>query len=147
MYQDLIIILGIIFLIYKLITHEGKLSMARVIATFSIIVGCGLVLLSKLISPFVLLFWWLICIGISLIGMYFVPSSENYDEDKTQKHQKLYRGALYSWIFMIALYVNDTLRMYKNDDIRMYNFDCITDTIVEVITTCNTYTLLTVHLL
>ena len=43
--------------------------------------------------------------------------------------------------------VNDTLRMYKNDDIRMYNFNCITDTIVEVITTCNTYTLLTVHLL
>ena len=41
--------------------------------------------------------------------------------------------------------VNDTLRMYKNDDIRMYNFNCITDTIVEVITTCNTYTLLTVH--
>ena len=47
--------------------------------------------------------------------------------------------------FIIA--VNDTLRMYKNDDIRMYNFNCITDTIVEVITTCNTYTLLTVHLL
>ena len=45
------------------------------------------------------------------------------------------------------VYVNDTLRMYKNDDIRMYNFNCITDTIVEVITTCNTYTLLTVHLL
>ena len=44
-------------------------------------------------------------------------------------------------------YVNDTLRMYKNDYIRMYNFNCITDTIVEVITTCNTYTLLTVHLL
>ena len=47
----------------------------------------------------------------------------------------------------VARAVNDTLRMYKNDDIRMYNFDCITDTIVEVITTCNTYTLLTVHLL
>ena len=105
MYQDLIIILGIIFLIYKLITHEGKLSMARVIATFSIIIGCGLVLLSKLISPFVLLFWWLICLGISLIGMYFVPSSENYDEDKAQKHQKLYKGALFSWMFMIALYI------------------------------------------
>ena len=105
MYQDLIIILGIIFLVYKLITHEGKLSLARIIATVSIIVGCGLVLLSKLISPFVLLFWWLICLGISLIGMYFVPSSENYDEDKAQKHQKLYKGALYSWIFMIALYI------------------------------------------
>ena len=47
----------------------------------------------------------------------------------------------------IDTHVNDTLRMYKNDDIRMYNFNCITDTIVEVITTCNTYTLLTVHLL
>lgn len=47
----------------------------------------------------------------------------------------------------IDIGVNDTLRMYKNDDIRMYNFNCITDTIVEVITTCNTYTLLTVHLL
>ena len=53
--------------------------------------------------------------------------------------QQTYRG--------IAIGVNDTLRMYKNDDIRMYNSDCITDTIVEVITTCNTYTLLTVHLL
>ncbi|RKW65686.1 MAG: hypothetical protein D8B58_13780, partial [Veillonella sp.] len=50
-------------------------------------------------------------------------------------------------IMVLLLVVNDTLRMYKNDDIRMYNFDCITDTIVEVITTCNTYTLLTVHLL
>ena len=52
------------------------------------------------------------------------------------------------WSFSkLEVYVNDTLRMYKNDDIRMYNFNCITDTIVEVITTCNTYTLLTVHLL
>ena len=48
---------------------------------------------------------------------------------------------------ILVFNVNDTLRMYKNDDIRMYNFNCITDTIVEVITTCNTYTLLTVHLL
>ena len=49
--------------------------------------------------------------------------------------------------YLLLSGVNDTLRMYKNDDIRMYNFNCITDTIVEVITTCNTYTLLTVHLL
>ena len=58
---------------------------------------------------------------------------------------------VYLWINSVEtftqLLVNDTLRMYKNDDIRMYNFNCITDTIVEVITTCNTYTLLTVHLL
>ena len=55
--------------------------------------------------------------------------------------------ALIYYTTIIYIYVNDTLRMYKNDDIRMYNFNCITDTIVEVITTCNTYTLLTVHLL
>ena len=59
------------------------------------------------------------------------------------------KKSVYGWIaFSLWLIgVNDTLRMYKNDDIRMYNFNCITDTIVEVITTCNTYTLLTVHLL
>lgn len=51
------------------------------------------------------------------------------------------------FFYKVTNSVNDTLRMYKNDDIRMYNFNCITDTIVEVITTCNTYTLLTVHLL
>ena len=54
---------------------------------------------------------------------------------------------IYKRDYIILVIVNDTLRMYKNDDIRMYNFNCITDTIVEVITTCNTYTLLTVHLL
>ena len=53
----------------------------------------------------------------------------------------------FSFSVLERMFVNDTLRMYKNDDIRMYNFNCITDTIVEVITTCNTYTLLTVHLL
>ena len=62
----------------------------------------------------------------------------------------LYYSLLESYMVLInymSKNVNDTLRMYKNDDIRMYNFNCITDTIVEVITTCNTYTLLTVHLL
>ena len=93
MYQDLIIMFGIIFFIYKLITHKGELSLARIIYTFSLVLGLGIFFLRNLIS------------------------------------------------------VNDTLRMYKNDDIRMYNFNCITDTIVEVITTCNTYTILTVHLL
>ena len=58
-----------------------------------------------------------------------------------------YKNLTGTTIKNLGLGVNDTLRMYKNDDIRMYNFDCITDTIVEVISTCNTYTLLTVHLL
>ena len=46
---------------------------------------------------------------------------------------------------MLARWKTETYSV--NDTLRMYNFDCITDTIVEVITTCNTYTLLTVHLL
>ena len=58
-----------------------------------------------------------------------------------------YKAIPKKYINELVFTVNDTLRMYKNDDIRMYNSDCITDTIVEVITTCNTYTLLTVHLL
>ena len=103
--QDLIIISGIIFFIYKLITHEGKLTLARIVAMLGMAIWLGLGLLHEVVSIFVLFFLSLIVMGISLIGMYFVPSSENYDEDKTQKHQKLYRGALYSWIFMIALYI------------------------------------------
>ena len=42
MYQDLIIIFGIIFFIYKLITHKGKLSLARIIYTFSLVLGFGI---------------------------------------------------------------------------------------------------------
>lgn len=60
---------------------------------------------------------------------------------------QLIKQNIYDLLHNTRISVNDTLRMYKNDDIRMYNFNCITDTIVEVITTCNTYTLLTVHLL
>ena len=60
---------------------------------------------------------------------------------------RIYRKSMNKYKSRLKVCVNDTLRMYKNDDIRMYNFDCITDTIVEVIITCNTYTLLTVHLL
>lgn len=64
-----------------------------------------------------------------------------------KKHIWKYTKLIRAIALQRGLNVNDTLRMYKNDDIRMYNFDCITDTIVEVITICNTYTVLTVHLL
>lgn len=77
---------------------------------------------------------------------YFMKLSEDFY--KSLSHMESYCQFISNQSFdLLQLSVNDTLRMYKNDDIRMYNFDCITDTIVEVITTCNTYTLLTVHLL
>ena len=72
--------------------------------------------------------------------MYYGNTFHSYDELKMAIEN-------YIIYYNTKRIVNDTLRMYKNDDIRMYNFNCITDTIVEVITTCNTYTLLTVHLL
>ena len=74
--------------------------------------------------------------------MYFVNEKFKAPKKSNDKEWKIIE-----YLLLSGYDVNDTLRMYKNDDIRMYNFNCITDTIVEVITTCNTYTLLTVHLL
>ena len=93
----------------------------------------------------------LVLLGIEAnIFMFSIPFDKTYNQE--YYNILFYVGhTLYILFVCITNYmrlnVNDTLRMYKNDDIRMYNFDCITDTIVEVITTCNTYTLLTVHLL
>ena len=42
MLQDLIIIIGIIFFAYKLITHEGKLSLARIVAMLGMSIWLGL---------------------------------------------------------------------------------------------------------
>ena len=69
----------------------------------SIWLGFGL--LHEVVSIFVLFFWSSVVMGISLIGMYYIPSSEHYDVDKTKKHQKLFKGALYSWLFLVALYI------------------------------------------
>ena len=65
----------------------------------------GLGLLHEVVSIFVLFFWSLVFMGISLIGMYYIPSSEQYDVDKNKKHQELFKGALYSWLFLVALYI------------------------------------------
>ena len=46
--QDLIIISGIIFFIYKLITHEGKLTLARIVAMLGMAIWIGLGLLHEL---------------------------------------------------------------------------------------------------
>ena len=73
----------------KLITHEGKLSLARIVAMLGMSIWLGLGLLHEVVSIFVLFFWSSVVMGISLIGMYYIPSSENYDAVETQKHQKL----------------------------------------------------------
>lgn len=102
--------------------------------------------------------YWLIPFVCSIPGILFLILLIAYileviikQLDKKEYFMKLsedfYKSLSHMESYCQFISVNDTLRMYKNDDIRMYNFNCITDTIVEVITTCNTYTLLTVHLL
>ena len=93
--QDLIIISGIIFFIYKLITHEGKLTLARIVAMLGMAIWIGLGLLHEVVSIFVLFFWSSVVMGISLIGMYYIPSSEHYDVDKT-KNIKNFLKVLYT---------------------------------------------------
>lgn len=53
MYQDLIIISGIIYFIYKLITHEGELTLARIVAMLGMAIWLGLGLLHEVVSIFV----------------------------------------------------------------------------------------------
>ena len=105
MLQNLIIIIGIIFFIYKLITHEGEFTLARIVAMLGLAIWIGLGLLHEVVSIFVLFFLSSVVMGISLIGIYYIPSSEYYDVDKTKKHQELFQGALYSWLFLVALYI------------------------------------------
>ena len=50
MLQDLIIIIGIIFFVYKLITHEGKLSLARIVAMLGMSIWLGVGLLHEVVS-------------------------------------------------------------------------------------------------
>ena len=105
MYQDLIMIFGIIFLIYKLIKHKGKLSLARIIYTFSLVLGCGIFFIRNLISPFTMLFWWIFCMGISLVGMYFMLKNDEFESDKVEKYHFNFKAGVYVWLFLVALYI------------------------------------------
>ena len=78
MYQDLIIMFGIIFFIYKLITHKGELSLARIIYTFSLVLGLGIFFLRNLISPFTMLFWWIFCMNYKLIDNIYFAKKINH---------------------------------------------------------------------
>ena len=96
MLQDLIIIIGIIFFAYKLITHEGKLSLARIVAMLGMSIWLGFGLLHEVVSIFVLFFWSSVVMGISLIGIYYIPSSENYDAVETKKDAIVYFSVVYT---------------------------------------------------
>ena len=106
MYQDLIIIFGIIFFIYKLITHKGKLSLARIATLGGFAVeGVIVALLHESVSGFMLFFLMIVCMGISLVGMYFMLKNDEFESDKVEKYQSNFKAGVYAWLFLVALYI------------------------------------------
>jgi hypothetical protein len=105
MYQDLIMIFGIIFFIYKLITHKGKLTLARIITYLGLAIGGGIALLSEFVPVFILFFLTIVCMGISLVGMYFMLKNDEFESDKVEKYQFNFKAGVYIWLFLVALYI------------------------------------------
>ena len=106
MYQDLIIMFGIIFLIYKLITHKGELSLARIATLGGFAVeGVIVALLHESVSGFMLFFLMIVCMGISLVGMYFMLKNDEFESDKLEKYQSNFKAGVYAWLFLVALYI------------------------------------------
>ena len=105
MYQDLIMIFGIIFFIYKLITHKGKLTLARIITYLGLAIGGGIALLSEFVPVFILFFLTIVCMGISLVGMYFMLKNNEFESDKVEKYQFNFKAGVYIWLFLVALYI------------------------------------------
>ena len=97
MFKDLILIICSIFFAYKLITHKGKLTLAR-ISTLGGLVVEG-------VSGFVLLFLTIVCMGISLVGMFFMLKNDEFESDKVEQYQFNFKIGVYSWLFLIALYI------------------------------------------
>lgn len=105
-FKNLILIICSMFFVYKLITHKGKLSLAR-IATFGGIAVEGVIaaLLYESVSGFVLLFLGIVCMGISLVGMYFILKNDEFESDKVEMYQSNFKVGVYAWLFLVALYI------------------------------------------
>ena len=105
MSRDFIIILGVIFLIYKLITYKGKLTLARIITYLGLAIGGGIALLHESVPVFILFFLTIVCMGISLVGMYFMLKNDEFESDKVKFYQFNFKAGVYVWLFLAALYI------------------------------------------
>ena len=93
------------FFVYKLITHKGKLTLARIVTLGAFAVeGIIVALLHESVSGFVLFFSIIVCLGISLVGMYFMLKNDEFESDKVEQYQFNFKLGVYSWLFLIALY-------------------------------------------
>ena len=106
MFKDLILIICSMFFVYKLITHKGKLSLAR-IATFGGIAFEGVIvaLIHESVSEFVLLFLTIVCMGVSLVGMYFMLKNDEFESDKVEVYQSNFKVGVYVWLFLMIIYM------------------------------------------
>lgn len=94
------------FFVYKLITHKGKLTLARIVTLGAFAVeGIIVALLHESVSGFVLFFSIIVCLGISLVGMYFMLKNDEFESDKVEQYQFNFKLGVYSWLFLIALYI------------------------------------------
>ena len=94
------------FFVYKLITHKGKLTLARIVTLGAFAVeGIIVALLHESVSGFVLFFSIIVCLGISLVGMYFMLKNDEFESDKVEQCQFNFKLGVYSWLFLIALYI------------------------------------------
>ena len=105
MSRDFIIILGVIFLIYKLITYKGKLTLARIITYLGLAIGGGIALLHESVPVFILFFLTIVYMGISLVGMYFMLKNDEFESDKVEMYQSNIKVGVYVWLFLVALYI------------------------------------------
>lgn len=105
MSRDFIIILGVIFLIYKLITYKGKLTLARIITYLGLAIGGGIALLHESVPVFILFFLTIVCMRISLVGMYFMLKNDEFESDKVEMYQSNIKVGVYVWLFLVVLYV------------------------------------------
>ena len=105
MFKDLILVIGIIFILYKLVTHKGPISVARMVNMLSLVAWFGVGLLHEFLSGFMLIFLTIVCMGISLVGMYFMLKNDEFESDKVEMYQSNFKAGVYAWLFLVALYI------------------------------------------
>ena len=105
MFKDLISVIGIISILYKLVTHKGPISEDRMANMLGLVAWFGVGLLHEFLSGFMVIFLSIVCMGISLVGMYFMLKNDEFESDKVEKYQSNFKVGVYAWIFLVALYI------------------------------------------
>lgn len=102
-YHDIIIIICILILLYKLITFNKKLSIPRIIVVLGLVMSGVVVLFDRYLSVFELYFLWLFWTGISIVAIYFLPKYEEHPKNNNYKYCNSFKTLLWCWLFLVGL--------------------------------------------